>query len=166
MLRTVIYKIELVLIILPFLFSCNQFQVDKAPKCNDSKVIEMALAQFKKEAKNVWLESKVEDNMDDIRSYAYDHTSNDNDAKKMIEEEINRFRNHLSDEVDSILYPTRIINITTEQINKDISKCNCSGEIENPNLNSINISYTAQKAYESEDGIIVKIKYSVKDNQK
>lgn len=142
-----------------FIFSCNS-----TPNCSDSIIKEKVLSQFKKEIKPILLDSRIEDklNYSDLRAYANDHQLNYED---ILNEQKEKIKAELNDEVELNLQASKILNISTEKIDKEIKKCNCAAEIVNPHLKDIEIRYTVQHVEENKDGIIIKIDYNIKKNK-
>ena len=158
--KLIMLKWVLASLCISFMLSCNS-----TPNCSDSKIQEKVLNQFKKEVKPLLLDSRIADKLNyaDLRAYAADNQLNYED---ILAEEKQKLKSELNDEVEINLQASKILNITTEKIEKEIKKCSCAGEISNPHLKDIEIRYTVQHADESEDGIIIKIDYNLKKSEK
>lgn len=135
--------------------------LDQTPKCSDeevkTKVIELFNEEVKKELESEYYNNNF--NYSDIQEYL-ENKEWDSTAKiEYIESERTKIRNEATIEVKKWLKNTSLNNVRAEFIDKEIKKCDCIAEIKNPNLNKIELEYSAQKTQDKENSIYVEIKF-------
>ena len=136
-----------------FTLSCNSL-----PNCSDNNVKKKVISQYKKESQPALLEERINSMGDnELRVYADKNGLNYDDSLDR-----QKILNGLATHVNIDLMATKLVDIRTEKIEKEINKCSCEGELKNPHLKDVEIRYSVQKAEESKDGIVIKIDYNVK----
>lgn len=146
-------KKSIFIIIALTLISCN---VDKTPKCNDDKVKKKIVELFVEKIKPRYLEEQYQNiNLYDLRSYCYDNELN-------FEDELNSKKEEIKLKIEKELYivskQTSLINIRTNKIDKELNKCECASEIQNPKkMSYADVYYSVQKTEDSNDNLYYEI---------
>ena len=137
--------------------SCN---FNEIPECNDEKVKNETILKFKENLKPLLIDEYIKDeiNYEDLRTYAWDKGLNYNDV---LEEEKSRLKFKFDSVINFNLSLTKLKNVRTEKIEKEIKKCTCNADVDNTFLKPISIFYTAQKT-EDNDNFYVEINDKMK----
>lgn len=140
------------------LISCSS----NTPECNDESVKSFAVEMFNKKIKIELVDAMIEEEINylDLRNYARDRGLN---ADKVIEKEKQKLKENYDNSINAVLSKTLIKNVRTKKIDDKIHKCTCSAEIENSELMSIDLYYTAQKVEDDDQSYWIEINYNLKN---
>lgn len=138
--------------------SCN---LSGNPECSDEDVKSTARKILNERIEDNLINEYIKENLNvsDVIAYARD---NGLDQKEYYDTEREKVETEAKEYALNVLNKTKIINIRTNSIEKEIKKCTCSAEIENEDLNKIEIDYTAQYTEDSDDKVYVELKYKIK----
>ncbi|OMQ11174.1 hypothetical protein [[Flexibacter] sp. ATCC 35103] len=131
---------KIVLIIIPFFFSCN---LRNTPKCSDENVKKITLNILKEELRYPLILKYSNSNFELDHVESADASPNDysfsNEQRKIAEKY-----------ATNILDNLKLSNIITLKKQNNIKKCDCESHINVEYLNNLKIKYTAQLTDENE----------------
>nr|WP_294922791.1 hypothetical protein [uncultured Flavobacterium sp.] len=131
---------KIVLILIPFFFSCNMKNI---PKCSDENVKKITLEILKERLKNPLIVEYSNSNfeletVESANASPSDYSFSDK-QRKIAEKQAN-----------SILDKLKLSNIITLKTQDSIKKCECESHIKIEYLNNLKIKYSAQLTDEGE----------------
>ena len=138
--------------------SCS---LKSTPECADEDVKRTAIEILNENIKEDLVKEYVNKNYSYSDTYAYAQ-DNGLDIEKYTDDERKKIEKDAESYATTILSKSKVINIRTDKLDKDIKKCSCSADIENNELSTIEIDYTAQYPEDSNDKVYVELSYKVK----
>jgi hypothetical protein len=131
---------KIVLLLVPFLFSCN---MKNTPKCSDENVKKITLEILKERLKKPLIVEYSNSNFELETVESADASPNDysfsDEQRKIAEKHTNYTLNKL-----------KLSNIITLKILDSIKKCECESHINIEYLNNLKVKYSAQLTDEGE----------------
>lgn len=127
------------------------------PECSDDDVKKVALEILNENLKKEIIEQYVRENFKGsfvISGGELKEGPSDDVERKRVEKEGEAYASKL-------LSKSTVVNIRSNNIDKEIKKCSCSADIDNGDLNKVKIEYTAQYPEDADDKVYVELSYTV-----
>ena len=149
------------IIALFIVISFNSCDLNSVPECGDKEVTDLAIELLNEQVKEKLKEEYVAENFH--RYDAIEYANNKGwDADDYVQKEEKRIDIEADKHAEKTLIKTRLKNIRSTSIDKDIKLCNCSADVENIGLNKIEVDYTAQRTEDKDQAIYVELSYTIK----